>query len=183
MPTGYQIENQSGLYFLTFQVVEWIDVFTRKMYVDIVLESMAFCRKNKGLNIWAYVVMPNHIHVIFSAENNNLSNVVRDYKRFTATNILKAIKENKYESRKEWMLKHFELAAKRHQRNSKYQFWRHDNHAIELESQKFINQKMAYIHENPVRASFVENPDYWMYSSQRNYSNLYSLIEVDMMEF
>ena len=68
MPTGYQIDNQAGSYFLTLQVVEWIDIFTRKMYVDIVLKSLAYCRKEKGLKLYAYVVMSNHIHMIVSAE-------------------------------------------------------------------------------------------------------------------
>lgn len=181
MPTGYRIDQQDGLYFLTFQVVEWIDIFSRKIYVDIVLDSLSYCRKNKGLKLWAYVVMTNHMHVILSAEQNNLSDVVRDFKRFTATKILECIHENKHESRKKWMMNQFKFAAQKHKRNSQYQFWRHDNHAVELESQKFIMQKMAYIHENPVKAGFVENAQDWMHSSQRNYSNLYSQIEIDLM--
>ncbi len=182
MPTGYRIDNQSGLYFLTFQVVGWVDVFSRKFYVDIILESLAFCRKNKGLKIWAYVIMTNHMHVILSSENGKLSDTVRDLKRYTATKILKAIQENKYESRRKWMLKQFEFAANKHKRNSKFQFWRHDNHAIELESNKFIMQKLAYIHLNPVRAGYVEEADHWMFSSQRNYSCSEALIEIDLLD-
>ncbi len=117
-----------------------------------------------------------------SAENNNLSDVIRDFKRFTATTILKAIQENRRESRRTWMLKQFEFAANKHRRNTKYQFWRHDNHAVELESHKFIMQRMAYIHLNPVRAGFVENAEDWMYSSQRNYSGRFALLEIDEME-
>lgn len=182
MPTGYRIDDQSGLYFLTFQVVEWIDVFSRKMYVDIVLDSLTFCREKKGLKLWAYVIMTNHVHVIVSHPAGALSDVIRDFKRFTATQILKTIVGNNYESRRTWMLAQFEFAAKKHRRNSQYQFWRHDNHAIELETHPFIMQKMAYIHENPVTAGFVEEAEHWMYSSQRNYSGLYALLEVDQME-
>ena len=120
--------------------------------------------------------------MVVSAEQENLSAVIRDFKRFTATTILKAILENKQESRRTWMLKQFEFSANKHKRNSKFQFWRHDNHAIELESQKFIMQKMAYIHKNPVKAGFVEHAEDWMYSSQRNYSDKYALIEIDEME-
>ena len=98
MPTGYQIDNQAGLYFLTFQVVEWVDIFTRKIYVDIVLDSLTYCRKEKGLKLYAFVIMSNHIHMIVSAEKENLSAVIRDFKRYTATTILKAIQENKQES-------------------------------------------------------------------------------------
>ena len=183
MSTGHQIDNQGGLYFLTLQVIEWVDVFTRKMYVDIILESLTFCRREKGLKLFAYVVMSNHLHIIVSAENQNLSDVIRDFKRFTAIKILTAISENKDESRKSWMLNKFEFAAKKHKRNSKLQFWRHDNHAIELESYDFIMQKMAYIHENPMKAGYVENAEDWMYSSQRNYSEKWALIEIDKMGF
>jgi len=182
MSTGYQIDNQTALYFLTFTVVEWVDIFTRKLYVDILLESFTYCRENKGLQLYAYVVMSNHVHVIVKAENNNLSDVVRDFKRYTATKILKAVEENKYESRKVWMLKQFEFAANKHRRNSKFQFWQHDNHAIELESHKFVMQKLAYIHENPIRAGFVEHACDWMYSSQRNYDDLFAIIEIDKLD-
>ena len=86
--------------------------------------------------------------MIVSAEKENLSDVIRDFKRFAATKILKAMQENKQENRRIWMLKQFEFVANKHNRNSRYQFWRLDKHAIELESRKFIMQKMAYIHEN-----------------------------------
>jgi REP element-mobilizing transposase RayT len=63
MPTGYQIDNQSGLYFLTLQVVDWVDVFTRQVYRDIILSSLEYCVKNKGLVLHAYVIMSNHVHL------------------------------------------------------------------------------------------------------------------------
>mgnify|MGYP000190869397 CR=1 FL=1 len=179
MSTGYQIYDQSGTYFLTFQVVDWVDVFTRKVYRDIVLQSLDYCRKHKGLQVWAYVIMSNHVHAIWSAEKGNLSDIVRDFKRHTATQILKEIRESR-ESRKNWMLKRFEFAAKKHKRNSDLQFWTHENHAMELFSHAFSCQKMAYIHENPVRSGLVEKAEDWMYSSQRNYSGLVSLIDIDM---
>jgi len=122
--------------------------------------------------------MSNHVHTIWSAENGNLSDIVRDFKRHTASKILKEIKESG-ESRKDWMLKRFELVAKRHKRNSALQFWTHENYAIELVSHAFSCQKMAYIHENPVRSGLVEKAEDWMYSSQRNYSGLACLIEID----
>jgi REP element-mobilizing transposase RayT len=132
--------------------------------------------------------MSNHVHAIIRAQEANLSDVIRDFKRYTATQILKLIEEEN-ESRKDWMLKRFEFATKRHKRNSRYQFWTHENHAIELEpampagrSLKFIMQKMAYIHDNPVRAGFVDHAEHWLYSSQRNYSGLSTLIDIDMIE-
>lgn len=87
MSTGYQIENQSGTYYLTFQVIDWVDIFTRKCYCEVILDSFDYCRKNKGLQLWAYVIMTNHVHVIVSAKNENLSDVIRDFKRHTASTI------------------------------------------------------------------------------------------------
>jgi len=181
MPTGYQIYNQSECYFLTLQVVDWVDVFTRKEYVDIILNSFNYGRKHKVLILWSYVIMSNHVHMIAQAKDKNLSDILRDFKRHTATQILKAIDSNK-ESRRYWMLKRFEFMAKRHKRNSKHQFWKHQNHAIQIDSDRLLRQKMAYIHLNPVRAGFVDSAEHWMYSSQRNYANLDALIEIDMMD-
>ena len=149
------------MYYLTFQVIDWIDIFTRKCYCEIILDSLKYCRTNKGLQLWSYAIMTNHIHVIVSAKNEYLSAVVRDFKRHTAVSILKMI-DSKKESRRHWMLNLFEFAAKKHKRNSKYQFWTHENHAISLESELFLRQKMAYIHLIPVRAGFVDHPNHWM---------------------
>jgi REP element-mobilizing transposase RayT len=101
---AYQIKNQKGLYFLTLQVVGWVDIFTRKSYRDIIIDSFVYCRKSKGLKVYAYVIMSNHVHCVVSAENN-LSDVVRDFKKFTSKEIFKLINENTQESRKEWLLK------------------------------------------------------------------------------
>ncbi len=166
---------------MTFQVVDWVDIFTRKIYRDILIESFDYCRNNKGLQVWAYVIMSNHVHCILSAKNGDLSAVIRDFKSFTASKMLKEISICN-ESRKEWMLKRFEFAAKSHQRNSEYQFWYHDNHAIELSTHDFTCQKLAYIHLNPVRSGLVENAEDWLYSSARNYLGMEHLLDIDVMD-
>ncbi|HRG69460.1 MAG TPA: hypothetical protein PLS73_11455 [Saprospiraceae bacterium] len=181
MSTGYKIDNQDGFYFLTFQVINWVDIFTRKIYCDILIESFNHCRKNKGLQIWAYVIMSNHVHAILSARENNLSDIKRDFKRHTATQILRQIKSVS-ESRRKWMLHLFKTAAEKHQRNSEFQFWTHENHAIYLETMPFLMQKMAYIHENPIRAGWVEKAEDWLYSSQRNYLSMESALEIDLLD-
>lgn len=182
MPTGYQIDNQSGLYFLTLQVVDWVDVFSRKIYRDIIIDSLRYCSAHKGLQVRAYVIMSNHVHLIFNALDDNLSDVLRDMKRFTATSILKEIEQHPQESRRDWLMKRFEFAARRHKRNSLHQFWTHENHAVELVSAKFIRQKCSYIHNNPVRAGWVANPSDWLYSSASNYENKLSLIDVVLLD-
>jgi len=181
MTTGYKIVAPDRAYFLTFTVVDWVDIFTRKIYRDIVLDSFRYCRTFKGLKIWAYVIMSNHVHCILSAQKENLSDIIRDFKRHTASTILKTIQSPR-ESRRDWMMKRFEFAAMSNVRNSPHQFWLHDNHAEELITLPFTAQKLNYIHLNPVRAGFVEKPEEWLYSSARDYRLMPSLMEIDLMD-
>jgi REP element-mobilizing transposase RayT len=177
MSSGCQIKEQNELHYLTFQVVEWVDIFTRQIYRDIVINSLRFCQKNKGLEIYAFVVMSNHIHLLVRSETRDLSDIVREIKSFTANEILKVINEEP-ESRRDWMLNIFEFAAKRHKRCEKYKFWTHENHPEIIYSNQFIDQKINYIHENPVRAGIVEYAENYLYSSARAYAGKECLLEV-----
>lgn len=178
MPTGYQIKDQSALYFLTLQVVHWADIFTRQVYRDIILESFTYCRNKKDMELCAYVIMSNHIHLIARSKSNLLSDTIRDFKRHTSKKIIETIKDQS-ESRKEWLLMIFRYAARKHVRNNEYQFWTHENHAIELDNNEMIDQRIDYIHMNPVRSGIVLNPEDYLYSSARNYAGLDALIEID----
>jgi REP element-mobilizing transposase RayT len=122
MSDTFQIKNQKGIYFLTFQVVGWADVFTRRDYKDIIIESIEYCRTYKSLKIYSYVIMSNHIHCILATENN-LSEIVRDFKKFTSKKFLKSIEENIQEIRREWMIWMMESAGKKNSNNVDFQFW------------------------------------------------------------
>lgn len=98
---GYKIRNQGAIHFITFAVVEWVDVFTRKDYRDIVLDSIRHCQEQKGLLLHCWCIMSNHLHLIVSARNENLSDILRDFKKFTSKQLIAAIENNKKESRKE----------------------------------------------------------------------------------
>jgi REP element-mobilizing transposase RayT len=161
--------------------VDWIDVFTRPIYRDIAIDSLKYCQKNKGLQVFGYVIMSNHIHLIANSPDGHLSDTLRDFKKFTAKTIIANIKESD-ESRREWMLNRFEFNAQRHSRNENYQEWTHENHAIILYSNDFIQEKLDYIHNNPVRARIVEKPEDYLYSSARNYADLDSILEVAFVE-
>lgn len=180
MPTGYKINEQDRLYFVTLQIVDWIDLFTRKAYRDIVISNLDYCRKNKGLIIYAYVIMSNHIHMLLQSEQNYLSGTLRDFKSYTSKVILENL-QTRDESRRKWLLNMFEYAAKKHKRNSNYQVWTHDNHAELIYSNKFIEQKLNYIHMNPVKAGIVRNPEDYLYSSATNYAGIESLLEVELV--
>jgi REP element-mobilizing transposase RayT len=102
MSTGYQITSQNVLYFVTFTIVDWVDIFSRKIYRDIIVDSLNYCISNKGLKVYAWVIMTNHIHLIIESENENSSDVIRDIKKFTAYKIIETIKSEP-ESRREWI--------------------------------------------------------------------------------
>ena len=166
---GYKIRDQQAVYFITFATVQWIDVFTRSDYVNIVIDSLAYCQQEKGLLVHAYCIMPNHLHLIISSPSNNLSDVIRDFKKFTSTKILKVIEENNKESRKNWMLWIFKKAGENNERNNSYQFWQQDNHPIECSTEDILQTRMNYLHENPVRAGFVWRAEDYRYSSAVDY--------------
>ena len=180
---GYKITNQNSLHFLTITVVSWIDLFTRDEYRQIILNSFRYCQKERGLFINAYVIMSNHIHIICHVEEPHiLSNVIRDFKKFTSKAILEAIASNPMESRKNWMLKLFADHGEFNKKNKSYQLWQQNNHPIELVSPKWINQKLDYIHLNPVRNGIVEKETDYVYSSALNYAGKNGLIEVEIIE-
>jgi REP element-mobilizing transposase RayT len=166
---GYKIRNQTAIHFITFAVVEWVDVFTRKNYRDIVLESIRYCQLQKGLLLHSWCIMSNHIHLIVSSKSESLSDILRDFKKFTSKQIIAAITDNPKESRREWMLEIFQKEGSQNSRNSEYQFWRQDNQPMELYSSAFIFQKLNYIHQNAVEAGIVERAEDYLYSSARDY--------------
>jgi len=123
MSRNYKFNNPDGIYFISFATVEWVDVFTRNEYKNILIESLKHCQAEKGLILFAFVIMSNHVHLIAKAnEEHSLSDVLRDFKKFTSKAIVKAIKDNPKESRKDWMLKIFKEAGEKNGNNKNYQF-------------------------------------------------------------
>ncbi|TRX10942.1 REP-associated tyrosine transposase [Flavobacterium gawalongense] len=178
MKEGYVIRDQTLPHYITATVVDWIDVFTRQTYRDSIIESLDYCIKNKGMILYGYVIMSNHIHLIIQSQDGKLSDLIRDFKKFTAKNILEKIQVVP-ESRKEWMLERFKLAAEKHTRNKKYQFWQYGNHPEEIYTNKFMWSKLDYIHLNPIRAGLVEKASQYIYSSASNYINDSGLLKIE----
>ncbi len=178
MSRNYKFFNSEGVYFVSFAVVKWIDVFTRNEYKDIVIDNLQFNQKEKGMEIYAWCLMTNHVHLVFkSTKGIKPAILLGNFKRFTSKAILSTIKENPRESRREWLLEQFEKAGLKSSNVSKYQFWRHDNKPIELWSNKVIDEKINYIHNNPVEEGIVYKPEEYIYSSARDYSGEIGLIE------
>lgn len=181
MSRKYKFYDKDGLYFVSFATVYWIDVFVRDEYFDTLVQSLSFCRREKGMEIYAYCLMPSHIHMIFRAKNANPGDILRDFKTFTSKQLQKQIKGNNQESREGWMLWMMERAGKKNSNVKKRQFWQQHNKPIELWSPYVIDQKLDYIHNNPVVSGFVLEPEHWKYSSAIDYSGGSGMLEIDLM--
>ncbi len=156
---------EGATYFVSFAVVGWIDVFTRPEYVDILFDSLEFCRRNKGLEIFEYALMPSHVHLLARRKQGLLSDVLRDMKSFTARRVLEAIEANLRESRKEWMLAFFRAQARLSAQNSDQMFWQKTNHPELVYSAAFYEQKAVYIRNNPVAMGLVTEAEHYALSS------------------
>ena len=178
MSDKYRIWDQRKAYFLTLTVVGWIDVFTRKNLKLIIIESIKYCQREKGLSIFGYCLMSNHIHLIARSEGNyTLSEVLRDFKKFTSKEIIRQILSEP-ESRREWMIEYFRKAGENLKGIKSYKFWQDGNHAIEISSNKFFDEKLDYIHNNPVKELIVEKPEDYIFSSARNYAGLDNYLDI-----
>ena len=174
----HTIKKEDASYFLTMTVVDWADIFTRPHYKDVIIDSLKYSMKEKGLNVFAYVIMTNHIHLLVNCnEPFLLQNTIRDFKRHTSKRIVDLI-FSEPESRREWLLSLFGIAAAQDVKSKKFKFWQTGNHAIEVYSEKFVWDKINYIHNNPVRAKFVKQPGDWIYSSMSNYLGEESVLDV-----
>ena len=178
MSRKYKFLKKEGLYFVSFAVVNWIDVFIRPEYNEIIVESLTYCKNNIGLELYCWCIMSSHVHLIFSAKDNNPEIILGRFKEYTAKQLVKAIHDNQQESRKEWLLWMFKRAASKSSNVTTYQFWQHNNQPIELWSPKVIEQKADYLHNNPVEAGFVAEAEHWKYSSAIDYWGGKGLIDI-----
>lgn len=182
MSEKYKIYDNDKAYYVTLTVVNWIDVFTRKNHKLKIIESLKYCQSNKGLTIFGWVLMPSHLHMIARADGKyTLSEILRDFKKYTAKEILRQIKEEP-ESRREWLLSEFEKAGEPLKRITKYKFWKDGNHPKEIGTNAFLNEKLNYIHMNPVEETMVARPEDYLFSSARNYADLDYLLDVELVD-
>lgn len=178
MSRNYKFHNPEGLYFVSFATVFWIDVFIRRLYFECLVDNLNFCVNNKGMEIYAWCIMPSHVLLIFKSNIQKPEELIRDFKSYTAKLLITLIAENTQESRREWLLNSFKKAAKTNGNNVAYQFWQQHNHPVELWSGSVIQQKIDYTHTNPVVAGLVDNDYEYLHSSARDYCNIKGLVEV-----
>ncbi len=145
-------ELKDSFYFVTCTVQNWYYIFDRHNRWEILAESLKYCQKHKGLNIFAYVFMLNHIH--FIAQAPDMIRFLCDFKKFTSMQIMKNI-----------LATEPDVAKLFPKKNGKFKIWEETNKPEIIETEKFFLQKMNYIHNNPVRKQYVQNPKHWYWSS------------------
>ena len=183
MGRKYAIRDQSQFYFVTFTAVYWLDIFIREEYKSIFLESVKYCQKEKGLIVGAWCIMTSHVHMAIGTKGENkLEDIIRDLKSYTSRHIRKFIENSPHESRKEWLLWMMKRAGEKRSNNKDFQFWQQHNHPLELSTNDILQQRIDYIHENPVKAGFVEDAGDWLYSSARDYEGKKGLIDIYFLD-
>jgi REP element-mobilizing transposase RayT len=150
----------SGFYYLTFTVRNWYYIFDRHNRFQILADSLKYCQQNKGITIYAYVFMINHLHLIVSG--NDIIGFIRDFKRHTSKEIQKNIIATEPD-----VLRLFDLG------NGRYEFWSRTNMPKMIENEEFLLQKIKYIHYNPVRRQYVKQPEDWVWSSANPESDVF----------
>jgi putative transposase len=181
MSHQYRVRNPEEVYFVTFTIVDWVDVFTRPSYKQLIIDSLVYCQQHKGLEVYAYCLMPNHLHLLVSAIHPaSLPDIIRDFKKHTNKQIIKLV-ENEPESRRDWILYRFQYNAKYNNRIKDYKVWQDGYHGITCDSVSILSQKLDYIHNNPVTAGIVAVPEYYQYSSAANYAGEKGMMDVVLL--
>jgi REP element-mobilizing transposase RayT len=168
----YKIGEPRQPHFLTCTVVGWLPVFTRPETVEIVLNSWRFLQAQQRLVIYGYAILENHLHLIASAED--LGKEIGDFKSFTARNIIDFLEERKVY----FLLKQLEFFKARHKTDRTHQFWLEGSHPELIADDEMMWQKLEYMHNNPVKRGYVDDPVHWRYSSARNYAGQQDVLEV-----
>lgn len=170
--TRYKIYNEQQPHFLTMTIVDWMPLFINKEIVSILFDSIKFMQNERSLSLYAFVVMEHHLH--FIASNDHLDKTIKEFKSFTARNIIDYLRERNSTA----LLEKLKGAKLSHKKESTYQVWQEGNHPEEIISEKMLIQKIEYIHNNPVRRGYVDEPSQWRYSSARNYNGEEGLLVV-----
>ncbi|MBX9625115.1 MAG: hypothetical protein K2X82_15015 [Gemmataceae bacterium] len=168
----YRVFETTYPYFLTCTVVGWLPVVTRPECVEIVLDSWRFVQDAGRLRLFGYVVLENHLHFIAAGER--LADDVGDFKSFTARKVIDRLKAKGEDA----LLRQLAREKLAHRADRPYQLWQEGSHPKQVTGDEMMVQKLEYIHANPVKRGYVDDPTHWRYSSARNYHGLPGLLAV-----
>ncbi|HEV7404910.1 MAG TPA: transposase [Chthoniobacteraceae bacterium] len=173
MRSRYRTRELERAHFVTSTIVDWLPVFQTSACCDILAQSLDYCRREKGLRLYAWVIMPNHFHAVVHADQ--LPRVMADLKKFTAGKLLRQLKEEN----RTWLLDLLAGGKAEHKSASAYQLWQEGYHPQAIYSDETMQQKIDYIHANPVRKGWVAAPEHWRYSSAHEWMGSVPVIRCD----
>jgi putative transposase len=159
-------------YFVTATIVGWLPVFTRPEAVEIVYDSWQYLQQNRGLQIFGYVILENHLHLIAKADD--MSDVMKKFKSFTARALIELLEQRSASD----LLRQLRAHKLLYKTQSDYQVWQEGSHPQQIQSDEMMLQKLEYMHNNPIARGYVDDGVHWRYSSARNYAGLPGMIDV-----
>ena len=178
------IAERHACYYLTFNVVDWIDIFVKPVFKQIIVESLNHFIAKKGLTVHAWCLMTNHLHLLAQTKQGfGLSLLADDFKKFTTKIILEDIVAEP-EIRRNWVMKKFEEASIAMKLLDKFQVWQTPVNSvyIDLHDEDMMNEKIDYIHYNPVRDRIVSHAEDYLHSSARDYIGIKGLVNVSIAD-
>jgi putative transposase len=168
------LAEDSCPYFITTSTVNWLPLFSSQDIASILFDSLRYLVECQRITLFAYVIMENHLHLIAAA--GDLSAEIAKLKSFTARKSIDYYLEHD----NQFILDQLAFYKLQHKADRSYQFWQEGSHPQRIDTESMMNQKIAYIHNNPVRRGYVDLPEHWRYSSARNHSGLEGLVPVTM---
>lgn len=156
--------DSTHLYFITASIVDWKQLLITPEYIHIPLNSLAWMQQQKRILLFAFVIMPSHLHAIIKPVSDSIGTIVQQFGSFTAHEILKKLRTDNQKD----LLDLFQQ-KKRDQRHE-HSIWQ-DIQAKNIYSMNFLQQKVEYIHQNPVAKDWklVEDRADYIYSSAGYY--------------
>ena len=171
-------------YFLTLNTVDKIDVFVRPAYKQAIADALNYFIETQGLVVYSWCLMTSHLHLIVrTREASAPAYFERDFKKYTTPIILKTI-EMEMDFRRDWMMRHFEDYGKPLRRIEKFHLWQNCSGPLRIDNQqpRWLLDRIAHIHENPVRERIVEQPEAYVFSSARDYAGIRGLVNVRVVQ-
>lgn len=158
MPQRFKVYDSAYPHFITSTIIHWIPVFRRDDYFRVLVDSLKYCCERKGLRVHGYVIMADHFHAVCSVEDGRLQDVIRDLKKHTSKQFAGMLQAD---GRSAWLVAMRRAAGE----FGGIRVWDEAYHPEQVHTKAFFEQKLRYMHENPVRAGFVVDPCAWKYSS------------------
>lgn len=171
----YKIYEPTHPHFLTCTILHWLPIFTNQESVQIIINSLKHLQESDNMNIYAYVILENHLHLV--ASSDDIRKTMQKFKSYTAYELLKLLQEKKATT----LLKQLAYHKKAHKIHTTYQVWEEGFHPKLIQSEKMMVEKINYIHQNPVKRGYIEEAEHWRYSSAKNYQGIEGLLRIERL--